>query len=131
MLPIYVYPLPTSQLQRNDTLEPLWFQHDWRDATDRREVFEKVFEELGQFAFSESRYAQLPHARELRLTWIDGMTWTLRLDQGVGYWWARDSREPFPFDKPVACQVDRLRLCEIDIRAGYPTYPTYWYVGLA
>jgi hypothetical protein len=118
-------------LQRNDTQEPRWLYHDWRDATDRQQVFKKVFETLGQFVFDEKRQEHLPHARELRLTWTDGKTWTLRLDQGVGYWRAYNAREPFPFEQSVARQVGRLRSCEIDDAAGYPSYPTYWYVGPA
>jgi DEAD/DEAH box helicase domain-containing protein len=41
------FAIATSQLQRNDTQEPRWLYHDWRDATDRRQAFEKVFEALG------------------------------------------------------------------------------------
>ncbi|MGQ4810362.1 hypothetical protein NKDENANG_03820 [Candidatus Entotheonellaceae bacterium PAL068K] len=124
--------IATSQLQRNDTQEPRWLHHDWRDATDRRQVFEQIFARLGPlFTLNEERYAQLPHARELRLTWMDGMIWTLRLDQGVGYWWACNYCEPFPFEQSVAHQVERLQSCQIDIQAGHPSYPTYWYVGPA
>jgi len=123
--------IATSQLQRNDTQEPRWLYHDWRDATDRQQVFKEVFETLGQFVFDEKRQEQLPHARELQLTWTDGRVWTLRLDQGVGYWRAYNAREPFPFEQSVERQVARLRSCEIDVEAGYPSYPTYWYVGLA
>ena len=123
--------IATSQLQRNDTQEPRWLYHDWRDATDRQLVFKEVFETLGQFVFDEKRQEQLPHARELRLTWTDGKAWTLRLDQGVGYWRAYNAREPFPFEQSVARQVGRLRSCEIDVAAGYPSYPTYWDVGPA
>lgn len=90
-----------------------------------------MFDELGQFALHEARYDQVSHARELRLTWLDGLTWTLRLDQGVGYWRTSNYREPFPFDQAVTHQVERLRSCEIDIKAGYPSYPTYWYIGPA
>jgi DEAD/DEAH box helicase domain-containing protein len=123
--------IATSQLQRNDTQEPRWLYHDWRDATDRQQVFKTVFKTLGQFVFDEKRQEQLPHARELRLTWTDGKAWTLRLDQGVGYWRAYNAREPFPFEQSVERQVARLRSCEIDVAAGYPSYPMYWYVGPA
>ena len=123
--------ITTSALQRNDTQEPRWLYHDWRDATDRRQVFEQLFDALGQFIFYEKMHPQMPHARELRLTWADGMVWTLRLDQGVGYWRACNYPAPFPFEQPVARQVERLLSCAIDIEAGHPSYPTYWYVGPA
>jgi DEAD/DEAH box helicase domain-containing protein len=63
--------ITTSALQRNDTQEPRWLYHDWRDATDRRQVCEKLFDTLGQFIFDEKMHPQMPHARELRLTWAD------------------------------------------------------------
>lgn len=120
----------TSQLQRNDTVEPWQFQHDWRDANDRREVFKRIFEGLGRFEFFEQSYRELPHARELRLVWPNSVVWTLRFDQGMGYWRAGNSREPFPFERFVEQQIKRLKSCKIDIRAGHPSHPTYWYVGL-
>lgn len=120
----------TSQLRRNDTADPWRFHHDWRDADDRREVFEKVFEGLGQLTFSEGDRFTLPHARELRLTWSDGVCWTLRFDQGMGYWHTVN-RPFFPFDKPVGRQIELLKSCTVNIRAGYPSYPTYWYIGPA
>ena len=118
----------TSQLQRNNTLEPKLLHHDWQEATDRQQVFEKILDGLGQFALNEARYDQVSHARELRLTWLDGLIWTLRLDQGVGYW-RTYNQEFFPFDRTVTHQVERLRSCDIDIKAGYPSQPTYWYIG--
>jgi hypothetical protein len=121
----------TSQLQRNDTQEPRWLYHDWRDATDRRQVSERIFDSLGQFTLCEKGPSQMPHARELRLTWTAGIVWILRLDQGVGYWQASNGREPFPFEQSVERQVERLKSCEIDIEAGHPSHQTYWYVGPA
>jgi DEAD/DEAH box helicase domain-containing protein len=121
--------ITTSQVQRHDTQDPRWFYHDWRDATDRRQVFTQVFETLGQFSLLEDVSTHLPHARELRLIWADGIAWTLRLDQGVGYWRACNAREPFPFEQSVERQVERLRTGEIAIEASHPSYPTYWYVG--
>jgi len=123
--------ITTSQLRQNDTLEPRWLYHDWRDATDRQQVFNRIFDGLGQFTFSEARYTHLSHARELRLTWNNGVIWTLRLDQGVGYWYTKCSCEPFPVNRAVMNQVERLRSCEIDIQAREPSYPTYWYAGPA
>jgi len=125
------FTITTSALQRNDTQESRWLYNDWRDATDRQQVFEKIFDSLGQFTLYETVHTQMSHARELRLTWTDGIVWTLRLDQGVGYWRACNYREPFPFEQPVERQVERLMSCEIDIEAGYPSYPTHWYVGPA
>ncbi len=123
----------TSQLRRNDIADPLLFWHDWRDASDRRTVFENVFEGLGQFTFSESIPNRLPHARELRLTWIDDVACIIRFDQGMGYWHGKprapESQGSFPFERPVAKQIEWFKLREIDIQAGHPSHPTYWYVS--
>jgi hypothetical protein len=121
--------ITTSQVQRNDTQDSRWFYHDWRDATDWRQVFAQVFATLGQFSLCEDVYARLPHARELQLVWTDGIAWTLRLDQGMGYWRACNSREPFPFEQSIERQVERLQTGEIAIEASHPSYPTCWYVG--
>jgi hypothetical protein len=121
--------ITTSQVQRNDTQDPRWFYHDWRDATDRRQVFAQVFATFGQFSFFEDVSMHLPHAREFQLVWTDGIAWTLRLDQGMGYWRACNSREPFPFEQSIERQVERLQTGEIAIEASHPAYPTYWYVG--
>jgi hypothetical protein len=123
--------ITTSQVQRNDTQDPRWFYHDWRDATDRRQVFAQVFAVLGQFSFCEDVATHLPHVRELHLIWTDGIAWTLRLDQGMGYWRACNSREPFPFEQSIERQVERLQTGKIAIAASHPAYPTYWYVGPA
>lgn len=119
--------ITTSHLQCRDAQEPYRLHHDWLEATDRRQVFEKLFD-LGQFALDEKSHTQMPHARELRLIWPEDVVWTLRFDQGVGYWRARNYHEPFPFERSVERQVERLRSCVVDIEAGHPSYPTYWYV---
>ena len=72
-----------------------------------------------------------PHFRELRLEWRDGTSWSLMLDQGVGYWRCRPSAE-FPFNSTAQEQLTRLN--EI-VKRGRVTsiggYQTYIYVTRA
>jgi len=119
----------TSELLRNDTREPRFVYHDWRDASDRREVFELLLKMSDATEFKEERKVNLPHAREFRLSWDNGHTWILRLDQGVGYWHTRHTYEVFPFDQSVAHQTKHLEGLKVDVRAGSDLYPTFWYLS--
>ena len=72
-----------------------------------------------------------PHFRELRLDWTDGVAWTLKLDQGVGYWRCRPSAD-FPFDKKPPEQIQLFnrvtKRCRV---ASCGIHPTYIYVAKA
>jgi hypothetical protein len=120
----------TSKLLRNDTRDPRFIYHDWRDASDRRQMFEAILNIKVIPDLREERKENLPHARELRLSWQDGTIWKLRLDQGMGYWRTVRSNESFPFDQSVDRQVKHLEKLDIDIHAGNHDYPTFWYIGI-
>ena len=124
-----VISIQNSLLRRNDTRQSHYVHHDWRDAGDRRQVFESVFSSIGRVHLKEKPVPELPHARELHLSWQDRTVWTIRLDQGVGYWHAKRTNESFPFNQPMEHQIKFLGNLDIDIQAGSRTYPTYWYVG--
>lgn len=62
-------------------------------------MFEALLNPLGAATLSEAAAHCLPHARELRLGWIDGACWRMRLDQGLGYWRTVSGvRATFSFD---------------------------------
>jgi hypothetical protein len=92
-------------------------------------VFEAILNIKGVADLREDKKENLPHARELRLSWQDGTIWKLRLDQGMGYWRSRRSNETFPFDQSVDRQVKHIEKVDIDIHASNPGYPTFWYIG--
>jgi ATP-dependent helicase YprA (DUF1998 family) len=118
----------TGELDCRDERLPCLVQHDWRDAGDRRSVAEQLFGGFTGFTWQEARRRDLPHARELRLTWPDGENWFIRLDQGFGYWEPTSRlRIPFPFDKEPARQSDFLKKINLVIRAVGGGHPTYWY----
>lgn len=118
----------TSELECRDERLPNLIQHDWRDAGDRRSVAEQIFGGFSEFAWKEISRRNLPHARELRLFWSDGEYWSIRLDQGLGYWEpAGPLRLSFPFDNDPERQADRLEKLNFVIRAVSGGYPTYWY----
>ena len=54
------------------------------------------------------------------MTWTDGSAWTLRLDQGVGYWRACNAREPFPFEQPVERQVEHCGHVRLTLKQVIP-----------
>ena len=70
-----------------------------------------------------------PHFRELRLEWGRGREWTLKLDQGFGYWKHRPYAN-FPFDRSPREQV---RSMNATIKYGkvvaFGNHPTFVYVA--
>jgi hypothetical protein len=97
----------TAKLERLNTDSPRLMYHDWRDGEDRRIVAEDWFKESHPvFSWHEEETRLLPHARELELIWADGEQWSIRLDQGVGYWRiAHHIRPEFPFESETDRQV--------------------------
>lgn len=122
--------LITEPVGRDDTREPSRVIHDWSDGQVRRELWDAFFSALGRFELEERQKAQIPHARVLTLTWEDGAVWTLRMDQGVGYWrMARGASGRFPFESGVENQLDRLRKANLIVEGDGSGLPTYWYCG--
>ena len=81
---------------------------------------------MGPFVF-ETGLA--PHFRELRLDWSNDSAWSLKLDQGVGYWRCRPSAE-YPFSKTPSEQLEALNEIASRCRvASLGTDPTYVYAA--
>ncbi|NEV60366.1 DEAD/DEAH box helicase [Thiorhodococcus minor] len=123
--------IETTDLDRFGTQSPRLFLHDWCDAEDRRQVVQDwLGESWSDLTWNEMPTRELPHARELTLTWSDGESWSIRLDQGLGYWrTSRLIRPEFPFEADVARQITKLRSKNLRIEAVSGDYPTYWYCG--
>lgn len=100
---------------------PWRISHDWTTTHERDAVAERVCGAAArEIAFQSFDRRQLPHARELEITWSDGASCTVRLDQGVGYWHARgDAR--FGFDARTETQADTLRDARLPVAAGAPS----------
>ena len=80
--------------------------------------------------WQEARSRDLPHARELTLLWNESDYWTVRLDQGFGYWGAASRIRPeFPFESEATRQIAKLRQASLMIEPLNSSYPTYWYCG--
>lgn len=123
----------TANLERLNTESSRLLYHDWKDGEDRRIAVEKWFAGLtDRFDWREENNRDLPHARTLELVWSDRERWTVRLDQGVGYWGCSPHIRPeFPFDHDAEHQIRRLRQLNIMIEPMNNVYPTYWYSGFS
>ncbi|MEO5333337.1 MAG: DEAD/DEAH box helicase, partial [Magnetococcus sp. YQC-5] len=123
--------ITSSELECLNPESPRLPFHDWHDAQDRRGVVEGWFQEsLGdQFRWHERPKRELPHDRELKLTWPDGHCWSIRLDQGVGYWRVKSIVKPFPFNRAVEEQIKFLHDFMSEIVPADPHHPTRWYCG--
>ncbi|KJR98717.1 MAG: hypothetical protein VR65_19580 [Desulfobulbaceae bacterium BRH_c16a] len=120
----------TSYLQRNDFQQPRFLHHNWQDAEHRRGIFTTMFRPFGEFILIDDKVnLALPHARELQLRWGDGSGFSIRLDQGIGYWRTANGMRPFPFDQSSERQTDFLRDLELEVEASNSEFPTQWYIS--
>ena len=85
----------TRELRRNlrPSRDGRSISDQWQDDAARQLFFEQAIGTgrgrlswNGPFKFETG---DAPHFRELRLEWGTGDTWTLKLDQGLGYWRCR------------------------------------------
>ena len=132
LTPTTVIQINTAKLDRPASETPRLLFHDWRDGGDRQQVVETWFTETWpKFIWQEASSRTLPHARELTLIWNDSDRWTIRLDQGFGYWGAAPRIRPeFPFDYEPARQIAKLQQASLIIEPLNPNYPTHWYCEL-
>ncbi len=120
----------TSQLHPNNLRECRLLFHDWRDANDRRVVLKNMIAIKSPPQIIEKRNFEIPHARELYLTWQDQKKYKMIFDQGMGYWRVdRKFDASFPFEKMADIQSQHLLALGCDIYSSSQDYPTHWYVG--
>ncbi len=129
----------TRGLDRDQRLPPQTIGHNWppgREVT-RRDFFGRSLDRRdsskqwpGKLKFSDEDDSSVPHWRELKLTWSDNVTWSLKLDQGFGYWVA-GSAARFPFDADAVTQekVAEQNVRHWSVRASRADHPTIVYVG--
>ena len=116
----------TSTLDNRNERYPSRCSDDWRDSLDRRAVAEGLF---GANRWQEHPLHQLPHARELTLTWANGTRCVIGLDQGLGYWRSpAQVRQSFSFDRDPATQVSQIQQLNVLVQASSPAHPTCWYI---
>lgn len=74
--------------------------HQWKEDSIREEVFKGVFNRLeSDFALQLRRKNEIQHGRYLKIHFRDDTTITVRLDQGVGYWWVDNRKHAFDFKR--------------------------------
>ena len=115
--------ITTMRLERTNRRRPT-LTGDWDDSRDRKEVLRMTLAEHGlSAAVTEVDRQQVAHHRGLTVTWNDGSSWRLRLDEGFGF--LSDGRHPtnFPFHlKPDRQSQALLKATpHIDRRANLPS----------
>jgi DEAD/DEAH box helicase domain-containing protein len=106
---------------------------DWPDTKMRDEVAALVFGQLGTVTFTSSGIAS--HVRSLEVTFSDGHVFTLRLDQGVGYWRVASGTKVgekntwFDFEN-LSIQAQAKLIMGLQVRIGGHTAPTYIFAKL-
>ena len=90
---------------------PSQVDHDWQYTPAQREFTKEAMTRgvddrrwVGTVEFCVTELKSLPHYRELAFFLDDGVRWSLKLDQGFGYWRVSSSHE-FPFDDSPDDQV--------------------------
>ena len=117
----------SAALGTGATFMPARFNNDWQDRQDRQEVIRLVIGALGSLTFKETDSRSLPHAREMELEWEDGKRYSIRFDQGMGYWKMSNKSKPeYPFRASVTAQAQAIVADELMVEAS-SNYPTYWY----
>ncbi|MCA9217717.1 MAG: DUF1998 domain-containing protein, partial [Planctomycetales bacterium] len=86
-----------------------YFDHNWEDARIQKSVLQGLFSEGFDLELSVvQRHVDLPHAREMRLTWSNQQTVSIQLDQGMGFARASGSCR-FDFSKSATDQIVAIR----------------------
>ena len=111
------------------TRDPRSIIDSWPDDKSRRTFFAQAID-IGRAQLRwrgpfQMETGLVPHFRELELYWGDGERWSLKLDQGMGYW--RSPQLPaFPFAGKPHEQIDVINKLvkrgKVTSRGAYPTY---------
>ena len=124
----------TSSLHQPHHTQPIYVSHDWQDEYGRklvaRSMLGAVFQEV---VWEERQKRNVPHARTLNLVWSDQQKWSIRLDQGVGYWTAETRARGglrFPFEESDHRQLQWLDAASFSVRPLTSRYPTHWFYSM-
>jgi hypothetical protein len=100
--------LTTSDKESNTRLNGLI--GEWRAQHVQEQVFEKVFEHMGeQLKLEFKPIKAMPHGRALVIEWESGVVTTVRFDHGMGYWKVQSRSRPwFDTESEVDKQVKDL-----------------------
>ena len=119
----------TSELRSGGHWRKHHLEDDWGYEDDRREITRQMLSFDGIIPEIKVRNNRdLAHARELKLEWKDGASWTLRLDQGLGFW-TTTSLERFPFDRNIEEQLRVLLGTTIQVAGRSKEHPSILYLG--
>ena len=122
--------IETGRLTQRGASARWELRHDWEYDEERKQVADRVLslDETTTDILKAKKHLDLAHARELHLKWKDGASWTLRLDQGLGFW-TTSSRERFPFDRNTDYQIRTLLTINPHIVGRSNKHPSILYLG--
>jgi ATP-dependent helicase YprA (DUF1998 family) len=117
--------MPRAQGYRS----PFNASHDWTDQAKRDEVLERAISKISwDCRLQVSPRWELPHARELGLSWANGDECIIRLDQGVSAWRLKSDAR-FPFEASVAEQASKVAALSGTVLPRSLDHPILVYVG--
>ncbi len=107
-------------------------RNNWQNETARENFFVQIFgtgrDKLYWKGPATFHIGDAPHFRELRLEWENGSIWSLKLDQGFGYWRCKPTTN-FPFEANPREQLEIANAYVKRSRIYSPSaHPTYVYV---
>lgn len=100
--------IETVDAVKSSFQRPNILQHDWQVKEHRNRVIQALVGKVSSsLEIRELHHKKTQHARELTLRWADGMSWSIRLDHGIGFLRSRKVVS-FDFESPPETQATSL-----------------------
>ena len=107
--------------------QPRRVDHDWLHPHTAQIALEGTFGTLGRSVrVKHKSYRDTPHWRQMSFCFRDGRVWTVRLDQGFGFW-GSCGFVAFPFDEPEENQSQWLQSQSFQVWARHRGHATAIY----
>lgn len=88
--------------------------HNWPSAEHRDSVITDVFSAISKITISTIEKKEMPHARKFAISYEDGTSYYLWLDQGFGFMnvVSKDHNRYFKFAEPSIIQAEKIRMMD-------------------
>lgn len=98
---------------------------DWPSNTARLGILRKLLQGMVHLTVTEKPNRELDHARQLKLTWHDGQSMLVRLDEGLGF---LESSARFDVTRSVPAQASDLLATNFRVNRVRSQIATYMYL---